>query len=138
MKFVKSQIAIVEFVFVMIIILSFSSYLFFNNFNVFNDFSNVDKVNSFVDSFCFLNSYKDLILNENLDSNQVSQNWDGFVLDFSKSISFFKIVLEENDKEKIIFDNMNNCFDKFFIKRIFFYQKNNQFNIRILKVGVCI
>jgi hypothetical protein len=141
MKSKKTQISSIEVLFLISFFFSFLIYLTFNfNSDYFEEKQQV-KLNSLIDSIYFSEKFRDNIFNENISNPSLSTNWQELNTILKNSLNDYELKLITDSNSKLIFSCSKNYEEYsyvYFVERILFIKDNNNFEKRIIRLGVCI
>lgn len=103
MRFLKkAQFSIVEIIFLVLLFITISGYIFF-------DFKIPDKdyhlyLESSLNSIYYSEDFRDLILNENMSISTLTENWSSFNSTLSKMGNNFDFTIVSDDSKKKNFE----------------------------------
>jgi hypothetical protein len=99
------------------------------------------KLNSLIDSIYFSEKFRDNIFNENISNPSLSTNWQELNTILKNSLNDYELKLITDSNSKLIFSCSKNYEEYsyvYFVERILFIKDNNNFEKRIIRLGVCI
>jgi len=139
MKNTKSQISIIEIIFIILLLSVFFSYYSYNPDMFFQEKEYKNELNTIADSIYYSENYRDLIINENLTNNSIDYTkWNNFNQTISKLISNYEIIIRENNLSKNIFNCSGKIKNREFVERIIFCNNlSTVCKFRKIQIGGC-
>lgn len=134
MNFLKSQISIIE---LPLLLLMFSGFLFFYG-GLFEP-EEIDyklEVDSFLDSIIYNGDFRSLFLDEDLSVIVISDDWSNFEDLLNDSFLNYEIILSNLTIEKTIY-SCDATHWKYMTERIISIENNENFEFRLIRLGVC-
>ena len=133
----KSQFSIVETIFVILLFLSvIGTYTLYNNNYNSKDYS--ISLESAIDSIYYSLDYRELFINENIEISAITEDWSFLNNTLSNMFNKYELILL--DESQTISKTIFSCEEvngKMYTERIISINSGNQFNFRIVRLGVC-
>lgn len=134
MEIKKSQITVIE---ISLVILMFG--VFITNFGGIEQSEDIDpilRVDSLLDSIYQQGSFREIVMQENLSSSSLSQDWSNLTLMVEKNFQNYELVIYNDSRTKFIESCTQNYY-KNYAERVFAIEDNDNYEFRVLRLGVC-
>lgn len=130
----KCQISIIEYSFVILLIITGFGYLY-NSYSVeTSDYKFT--VESLLDSVYYSEDYRNIIMDEDLTNINIIQDWSSLLNLLEENLGKFELVISNDSNEKVL-ALCNETTTKIFSERIISIKDNSNFEFRKIKLGVC-
>lgn len=131
---VKCQMSTVEIALVVMIFAFGISCLRFSN--VFSQQDYKFSVDSALDSIYYSEDFRDIILSEDLSSSSPTQNWDDLKSLLDDMFINYEFVLSNVTYNKALY-SCSNGYEKYIAQRIIAIKDNDNYDFRVVSLGVC-
>lgn len=120
----------------MLIVLFVSAFVYFGTVDQSNDINYKYSIDSVLDSIYYSESYRNLIMDENLTSPSVEEDWTNVSDVLSEVFLNYELILFDDVDEKLIF-SCSSKFNKYYTERVISIKDNDNFGFRKVRLGVC-
>ena len=133
MEMKRAQISVVEgILMILLFVFFFSSLTLYSQTTYTGSSVNLD---SLLDSIYYSENYRDIIMNEDLSSEELSQDWSEIESVLNNSVGSYELILLNKTTNKKITE-CQASYGKNFEERIF-GSSQDEYEFRKLRIGVC-
>ena len=133
-KSISAQVSVFETGFILLLL--FSSFIYFSLPQDSEENSYTFRGNSFIDVLSKNSSFRNNVLLENISNSSQTQNWSSINSLISKEFGSYSLLVKTNDSQKEIF-SCTETLNKEVFERVITINSLNSYQFRTVVFGVC-